>query len=163
MPWDRALAVLKAVTEIFRDSEVLRQHREKARMKFLFLQHGWTGARFLAEIERRLGVPLPPAVPERAPEDVYRDHVGIHAQRQPGLLYAGFAITRGRITPTEMRAAADLADRHGSGAVRTTHMQNLVVLDVPRARIGALEREAEAAGAGADRLAVPARHRGLHG
>jgi sulfite reductase (ferredoxin) len=146
VPWERTLAVLKAVTEIFRDSEVLRQHREKARMKFLFLQHGWTAERFREEIEGRLGQSLPPAAPEVAPEDVYRDHVGIHAQKQAGLLYAGFAIVRGRITPAELRAAADLAERYGSGALRTTHMQNLVVLDVPGGRIGALGRDAETAG-----------------
>jgi sulfite reductase (ferredoxin) len=146
VPWNQTLAVLKAVSEIFRDSDVLRQHREKARLKFLFLQHGWTADRFRAEIERRLGRSLAPAAPEVPPEDVYRDHVGIHPQKQEGLLYAGFAIERGRITPVEMRAAADLADRHGSGALRTTHMQNLVVLDVPRARIGGLSREAEAWG-----------------
>jgi sulfite reductase (ferredoxin) len=146
VPWERALAVLKAVTEIFRDSDVLRQHREKARLKFLFLQHGWTAARFRAEIERRLGAPLPPAVPETPPEDVYRDHVGVHAQKQPGLFSAGVSIARGRITPAEMRAAAALADRHGSGALRTTHMQNLVVLDVPRASLASVRREAEAAG-----------------
>jgi sulfite reductase (ferredoxin) len=146
VPWERALAVLKAVTEIFRDSDVLRQHREKARLKFLFLQHGWTAARFRAEIERRLGAPLPPAVPETPPEDVYRDHVGVHPQKQPGLFSAGVSIARGRITPAEMRAAAALAERHGSGALRTTHMQNLVVLDVPRASLAGLGREAEAAG-----------------
>jgi sulfite reductase (ferredoxin) len=146
VPWERALAVLKAVTEIFRDSDVLRQHREKARLKFLFLQHGWTAARFRAEIERRLGAPLPPAVPEMPPEDVYRDHVGVHPQKQPGLFSAGVSIARGRITPAEMRAAAALAERHGSGALRTTHMQNLVVLDVPRASLAGLGREAEAAG-----------------
>ena len=146
VPWERALAVLKAVTEIFRDSDVLRQHREKARLKFLFLQHGWTAARFRAEIERRLGAPLPPAAPETPPEDVYRDHVGVHPQKQPGLFSAGVSIARGRITPAEMRAAAALAERHGSGALRTTHMQNLVVLDVPRASLAGLRREAEAAG-----------------
>jgi len=146
VPWERALAVLKAVTEIFRDSDVLRQHREKARLKFLFLQHGWTAARFRAEIERRLGAPLPPAVPETPPEDVYRDHVGVHPQKQPGLFSAGVSIARGRITPAEMRAAAALAERHGSGALRTTHMQNLVVLDVPRASLPGVRREAEAAG-----------------
>ncbi len=150
VPWERALAVLKAVTEIFRDSEVLRQHREKARLKFLFLQHGWTAARFRAEIERRLGARLPPAVPETPPEDVYRDHVGVHSQKQPGLFSAGVSIARGRITPAEMRAVAALAERHGSGALRTTPMQNLVVLDVPRVRLAGLQREAHAAGLALD-------------
>src|SRR5207245_6601856 len=42
IPWHQALAVVKGVAEIFRDSDVLRQNREKARLKFLFLQHGWT-------------------------------------------------------------------------------------------------------------------------
>jgi sulfite reductase (ferredoxin) len=144
--WDQTLAVLKAVAEIFRDSDVLREHREKARLKFLFLRHGWTAERFRTEIEGRLGHRLAPAVPEAAPEDVYRDHVGLHQQRQPGLAYAGFAILRGRLDPDTMRVAADLAERFGSGALRTTHMQNLVILDVPRERTAALTAEAEAAG-----------------
>jgi len=144
--WDQTLAVVKAVAEIFRDSDVLREHREKARLKFLFLRHRWDADRFRTEIEARLGYRLEAAVPETPPEDAYRDHVGLHQQRQPGLAYAGFAILRGRLDPATMRAAADLAERFGSGALRTTHMQNLVVLDVPRERTAALAAEAEAAG-----------------
>src|SRR5574337_1288668 len=68
--WEQVLAVLKGVTEIFRDSDVLRQSREKARLKFLFLNHGWTAETFRAELERRIGYPLDPAVPEGAPDDV---------------------------------------------------------------------------------------------
>jgi sulfite reductase (ferredoxin) len=142
----RALAVVKAISEIFRDSEVLRQSREKARLKFLFLQHGWTAARFKAELERRLGWTLDPAAPEDPPEDIYRDHVGIHPQKQAGLCYAGFAVLRGRLGPGDLRSAAGLADRYGSGELRITNMQNLLIVDVPRERARALEREAEAAG-----------------
>src|SRR5262252_4445793 len=36
--WNQALSVVRGITEIFRDSDVLRQDREKARLKFLFLQ-----------------------------------------------------------------------------------------------------------------------------
>src|SRR5207244_1245305 len=50
--WNQALPVIRGITEIFRDSDVLRQDREKARLKFLFLQHGWTAERFQAELER---------------------------------------------------------------------------------------------------------------
>src|SRR2546422_190811 len=53
--WHEALPVLRAISEIFRDSEVLRQSREKARLKFLFLQHGWTAEKSLAAIEGRPG------------------------------------------------------------------------------------------------------------
>jgi sulfite reductase (ferredoxin) len=144
--WHQALAVVRAISEIFRDSDVLRQNREKARLKFLFLQHGWTAQRFQAAIEERLGYALERGVPDDPPDDVYRDHVGIHPQKQPGYCYAGVAVLRGRLTPAEMRAAADLADRYGTGELRTTSMQNLLVPGVRRERAGSLARELEAAG-----------------
>lgn len=144
--WHEALPALRAISEIFRDSEVLRQNREKARLKFLFLQHGWTAERFRAALEERVGFVLERGVPEDSPDDVYRDHVGIHAQKQAGYCYAGVAVLRGRLTPEQMRAAADLAERYGTGAVRTTNMQNLLIPNVRRERAGALARELEAVG-----------------
>src|SRR5438132_315859 len=143
--WHEALPVLRAISEIFRDSEVLRQSREKARLKFLFLQHGWTAEKFLAALEERLGRALEHGVPDDPPEDVYRDHVGPHRPKQEGLVYAGVAVLRGRLTPAELRAAADLAERYGTGEVRTTNMQNLLIPHVRRERAGALARELEAA------------------
>jgi sulfite reductase (ferredoxin) len=144
--WNQVLPVVRAITELFRDSEVLRHDREKARLKFLFLQHGWTVERFQQELERRLGFALDPAVAEEPPDDVYRDHVGIHAQKQDGYVYAGLAVLRGRLTVAQMRSVADLADRYGTGELRTTTMQNLLILNVRRERASALASEVEAAG-----------------
>ncbi|HYM00182.1 MAG TPA: nitrite reductase, partial [Blastocatellia bacterium] len=76
--WNQAVPVIKGIAELFRDSEVLREHRERARLKFLFLRHGWTAERFLSELQDRIGFQLDPAAEEHAPDDVYRDHVGIH-------------------------------------------------------------------------------------
>ena len=146
IPWHQALAVVKGVAEIFRDSDVLRQNREKARLKFLFLQHGWTAERFQAELERRLGEKLEPGVSEFAPEDIYRDHVGIHPQKQDGFAYVGIAVLRGRVQAAQLRALAALALRYGSGDLRTTGMQNLLVLNVPRPRAEELGREVEGLG-----------------
>ena len=146
VPRDRALAVFRAIAEIFRDADVLRQNRERARLKFLFLQHGWTAERFKAEIEERLDAPLAAGVPDDPPDDAYRDHVGIHAQRQPGYCYVGVAVLRGRLTADQMRIAADLADRYGSGALRTTSMQNFLIPNVRRQSAHALARELEDAG-----------------
>ncbi len=144
--WHEVLPVLRTVSEIFRDSDVLRQSREKARLKFLFLQHGWTAEKFLAAVEDRLGFTLEHRAPDDPPEDVYRDHVGIHRQRQEGFVYAGVAVLRGRLTPTDMRRVADLAERYGTGELRTTSMQNLLIPNVRRERAGALAGELEAAG-----------------
>ena len=144
--WHQVLPVVRGVTEIFRDSDVLRQNRERARLKFLFLREGWSAASFQAELERRIGFRLDPAVAEEPPDDVYRDHVGIHPQRQEGYCYAGIAVLRGRLGAEQMRLVADLADRYGTGELRTTNMQNLVILNVPQRHTGALVNGVEGAG-----------------
>jgi sulfite reductase (ferredoxin) len=144
--WDQVLPVTRAIAEIFRDADGLRQNRERARMKFLFLRHGWTAESFQAELERKLGYSLEPAEPEEPPRDVYRDHVGIHAQKQPGYCYVGAAVLRGRLTAEQMKAAADLADRFAAGELRTTNMQNLLLINVPDRNTQPLARELDAAG-----------------
>ena len=143
---DQVLPVVRAVTEIFRDQDKLRDNRKRARLKHLFTQFGWTPHRFLHELHSRLGYALDPAVNESAPVDVYRDHVGIHRQKRDHLFYVGASVLRGRITHEQMRAAADLADRFGSGELRTTNMQNLLIVNVPRGNVDSLVRELDRAG-----------------
>lgn len=128
---DQVVPVIKGIAELFRDSEVLREHRERARLKFLFLRHGWTAERFLEELHDRIGFRLDPAAEEHPPEDVYRDHVGIHPQKQPGLSYVGSVVLRGRITADQLQAAADVAERFATGELRATPMQNLLIVNVP--------------------------------
>ncbi len=96
--WHQVVPVVKAIAEIFRDSDCLRQSREKARLKYLFMQHGWTAESFLESLEERIGFRLEAGVAEDPPSDVYRDHVGVHPQKQQGLFYVGVAVLRGRIT-----------------------------------------------------------------
>ncbi len=129
--WEQAVPVVRGVAELFRQSEVLRQNRERARLKFLFLQHGWTADSFLAALQERLGFALDPAEPEELPSDIHRDHVGIHAQKQQGFSYVGANVLRGRITPDQLRTAADLSDHYADGHLRNTIMQNLLIVNVP--------------------------------
>jgi sulfite reductase (ferredoxin) len=144
--WSQVLPVTRGIAELFRDSDVLREHRERARLKFLFLRHGWTAETFLQDLERRIGFQLDPAEPEQAPADVYRDHIGIHAQRQAGYCYVGANVLGGRITADQMRAAADLSDRFAGGELRTTNMQNLIVVNVPTLNTNTLAQELDAVG-----------------
>ncbi len=139
----QVVPVLKGVAEIFRDSEKLRENRERARLKFLFLKHGWTAESFQEELERRVGFRLDPAADEHPPVDVYRDHVGIHPQKQTGYSYVGAAVLRGRISAQQMRSAADAADRFAAGELRTTNMQNLLIVNVPNRNVAALASEFE--------------------
>lgn len=152
--WDQTLPVVRAITELFREQDVLRDNRKRARMKHLFTQFRWTPDRFLDELQSHLGYRLDPAELESAPVDVYRDHVGIHRQKQRSsgiacentLYYVGASVLRGRITPEQMRAAADLADRFGSGDLRTTNTQNLLIINVARANVDAVIRGLDAVG-----------------
>jgi len=128
---DQVIPVLRGIASIFRDSTVLRENRERARLKFLFLKHGWTPGRFLRELHDRMGFQLRPAVPEDPPDDVYRDHVGVYPQKQRGYSYVGASVLRGRISADQLQAAAELSERYAGGEVRTTNMQNLLVVNVP--------------------------------
>lgn len=139
--WHEVQSVLRAIAELFRESDVLREHRERARLKFLFLRNGWTAEGFQKELEWRLGYTLEPGVEEKIPDDVYRDHIGIHPQKQPGYCYVGASVLRGRITADQMHAAADLAERFANGELRTTNMQNLLIVNVPQLQAESLAKE----------------------
>jgi sulfite reductase (ferredoxin) len=138
---EEAVRVVRAVTEIFRDQQGLRESRERARLKYLFMREGWTAESFLAEVNRRIGYDLAPGVAEEVPDDTLRDHAGVHPQRQKGLNYVGASVLRGRLSGEQLEAAAELAEKFGSGSLRLTVSQNLVIVDVPNAKTAELVRE----------------------
>jgi len=141
VPVERAIDVVRGVAELFREQSGLRENRERARLKHLFLQQGWTEERFRCELEWRLGYKLEAAEYEQFPADIYRDHVGIHPQKQPGLAYVGASVLRGRVSGDQLAQAAELSERFGTGELRTTTMQNVIFVNVPRSRAAELARE----------------------
>ncbi len=135
--------VWAAVASLFRDYGY-RRLRHRARIKFLLAD--WGPERFREVLEKEyLGYALPDGPAPAAPEGGVRDHVGVHAQRD-GLHYVGFAPRVGRLTGDALRVIADLADRYGSGRVRTTTEQKMLILDVPGGSVDALAAELAAAG-----------------
>jgi sulfite reductase (ferredoxin) len=144
--WEQVPAVVRGIAEIFRESSQLREHRERARLKFLFLRHGWTANDFQRKLEHQIGFRLDPAETEIPPDDVYRDHVGIHPQKQSVYFYVGAAVLRGRISAEQMLAAAELAQRFAGGQLRTTNMQNLLIVNVPQSQTSALAKELDTIG-----------------
>ena len=141
---DQAVEVMRGVTEIFREQQGLREHRDRARMKHLFLRAGWTAERFLDELQARLPFRLDRAAEETIPSGADRDHVGVHKQRENDLYYVGAAVLRGRITGDQLAAAADLAERFGDGELRTTVTQNLLFLNIPERNVTELVKELDA-------------------
>ena len=140
---DQVGEVWAAVTSIFRDYGY-RRLRHRARLKFLMAD--WGPGRFREVLERDyLGYPLADGPAPKAPGSGQRDHVGIHKQRD-GRYYVGFAPRVGRMSADALDAVARLAAEYGSGRVRTTTEQKMVILDVPGDRTAALAAELDAAG-----------------
>jgi sulfite reductase (ferredoxin) len=137
---DQALAVVHATAVIFREQIALRENRTRARIKYLFMRHGWTAESFLAELESKLGYKLDPnpLSEDIIPDDVYRDHIGITAQRQEGLCSVGASVLNGRVSGDQLERLAELAEQYGNGELRTTIMQNILLVNVPAEKTAAL-------------------------
>ncbi len=141
IPQDKAYDAVRAVCEIFREQDALRENRTRARIKYLFMRHGWTAETMLAAVEEKLGVTFDPCDEGPIADDVYRDHVGVHQQKQAGLSYVGATVLRGRLTADHMHALASLSEKYGNGELRTTIMQNISIINVPSAETSALVQE----------------------
>ncbi|HEX5236225.1 MAG TPA: nitrite/sulfite reductase [Silvibacterium sp.] len=140
---EQVLDVARVIAEIFRDQQGLRENRDRARLKYLFMREGWTPETFLLEMEARLGYRFEAAPEEKLPPDGLRDHAGIHAQKQAGLSYVGASVLRGRITGEQLAAAAELAAKYGAGGgeLRATVMQNLIFVNIRSERARELVEE----------------------
>jgi ferredoxin-nitrite reductase len=138
---EQTVAVVAAMIRVFIESGD-RTDRKKARLKYLVDQ--WGMEKFVAETEKRLAFPLTRASADeceaRSPID-RAGHIGVHSQRQPALNYIGVAVPVGRLPVQQMRAIADIADAFGTGEVRLTVWQNLLIPNVRSERVaGAIER-----------------------
>ncbi len=135
---DRVPQVWAGVTGVFRDYGY-RRLRSRARLKFLVAD--WGAERFREVLEKEyLGGTLPDGPAPQTPPAGSRDHIGVHRQRD-GDYYLGVSPSVGRTAGTLLWQVADLAEAYGSGRVRTTTQQKLLILDVPEDRVGELSEE----------------------
>ncbi len=142
---DQAYAVCEATCRIFKEQSELRENRTRARIKYLFMRHGWTAESFLAALEEKLGYALESLLDdgtgETVPDDVYRDHIGVTRQRQQGLSAVGASVLRGRLSGDQLLRLAELSEAFGSGELRTTIMQNILIVNVPNEKVQGLVDE----------------------
>ena len=135
--------VWAGVAGLFRDYGY-RRLRHRARIKFLVAD--WGPEKFREVLEKEyLGYALPDGPAPAPPLHGTRDHVGVHQQRD-GNYYVGFAPTVGRMSADALDVIAGLAGRYGSGRVRTTAEQKMVILDVPADHTEDLVKELDQAG-----------------
>ncbi|WP_153398044.1 nitrite/sulfite reductase [Ornithinicoccus halotolerans] len=131
---EQAPEVWHGVVRVFRDYGY-RRLRTKARLKFLLAD--WGPERFRQVLEEEyLGYRLADG-PAPARPTTPGDHVGVHEQKD-GLRYVGATPVVGRVSGTTLTALAELAESVGSGRIRFTPHQKILVLDVPPQRVDEL-------------------------
>ncbi|WP_200309190.1 nitrite/sulfite reductase [Streptomyces adelaidensis] len=141
VPLDEVADVYEGVISIFRDYGY-RRLRTRARLKFLLADWGTEKFRQVLEDEYLKRELIDGPAPDQ-PVARWRDHVGVHPQND-GRYYVGFAPRVGRVDGTMLTKIADLAEAHGSGRVRTTVEQKMIVLDVTEDQVDSLVAGLEA-------------------
>lgn len=143
---DQTVAVAAAMVRVFSENGN-RIDRKKARLKYLI--DSWGVDKFLAETEKRLAfplirIPLSSCEPRLAIDRTA--HLGVHPQRQGGMRYIGVAVPVGRLPVDQMLAVADIAEQFGSGEIRLTVWQNLVLPNIKEDYVTAAVDALSAAG-----------------
>jgi ferredoxin-nitrite reductase len=130
--------VCRAVLEVYRDHG-LRANRQKARLMWLIDE--WGIEKFRAEVENYLGRTLQSEAEKDEIDWEKRDHIGVYPQKQPGLNYVGLHIPIGRLYAQDMFDVARIAEVYGSGEIRLTVEQNVIIPNVPDSRLQAFLAE----------------------
>lgn len=139
---DEAVKVVLAATRVY-IANGNRGDRKKARLKHILDK--WSLEQYLDEMEKLLGYKLlraPKTMPEATAATIPKPHthIGVYPQKQPGLNYVGAYVPVGNITPRQMIRVAELAELYGSGEVRLTVWQNLIIPNVPDAYVETLKK-----------------------
>ena len=137
VPPEDVVALCVAIATVFRD----QAREDNSRVSYVVQESQIKD--FRERVEQVLGSSLERASkPEAEPlEERDRSHLGIHGQRtkiEPstgqelnGIYYVGLSLIGGRTSGADLTRLAALAERFGSGCLRTTNTQNLILLDVP--------------------------------
>jgi ferredoxin-nitrite reductase len=136
---EECVDVAAAVVRVFIDHGD-RTDRKKARLKYLL--DAWGFEKFILETENLLPKKLrrfPLEKCKARPPLSKRGHIGIHPQKQAGKFYVGVIAPVGRLTIEQMHGLAEIAQRFGTGTLRLTVWQNLLISDISEGDIEAVK------------------------
>ncbi|RDZ48512.1 ferredoxin--nitrite reductase [Haloferax sp. Atlit-19N] len=144
---EQAAEVSGAISALFRENGD-RDNRYNARIKFLMDEWGAEKFRNVLQ-EEFVDFELETAGEDLRSEYSYNsgyangghaDHVGIHEQAD-GNYYVGLDVLVGRMGVDDTKELARVADEYGSGEIRVTQRQNVIITDVPEEKLDALQDE----------------------
>ncbi|MEG3438285.1 ferredoxin--nitrite reductase [Pannus brasiliensis CCIBt3594] len=137
-PNEEVVELCRSILEVYRDNGP-RSNRQKARLMWLIDE--WGIEKLRSTVERQLGRPLATAAEKDAIDWEKRDHIGIYPQKQEGLNYVGLSIPVGRLFAPDMFDLARIAEVYGSGELRLTVEQNIIIPNVANENLEVLLTE----------------------
>lgn len=143
---EECLPVAAAIIRVFIESGD-RTDRKTARLKYVL--DDWGFDKYLEKVEKLLPFTLRRGALDRCdprPAEDRWGHIGFHQQSQPGQSFVGLSLPVGRLTVDQLRGIAAIAQRYGSGTIRLTVWQNLLITDIADDDIDAVKIEIEALG-----------------
>ncbi|BAG01663.1 ferredoxin--nitrite reductase [Microcystis aeruginosa] len=126
-PNQEVVDLCRAILEVYRDNG-LRANRQKSRLMWLIDE--WGIEEFRTRVANQLGYPLATAAEKDAIDWEKRDHLGVFPQKQEGLSYIGFCVPVGRLFADDMFDLARIAEVYGSGELRLTVEQNVIIPNI---------------------------------
>ena len=137
-PNQEVVDLCRGILEVYRDNG-LRSNRQKSRLMWLIDE--WGIEEFRTRVANHLGYPLATAAEKDAIDWEKRDHLGVFRQKQEGLSYIGLCIPVGRLFADDMLDLARIAEVYGSGELRLTVEQNVIIPNIAAENIATLLTE----------------------
>jgi ferredoxin-nitrite reductase len=137
-PNEEVVNLCRGILEVYRDNG-LRANRQKSRLMWLIDE--WGIEEFRARVENHLGYSLAMAAEKDALDWEKRDHLGVFPQKQEGLSYIGLCVPVGRLFADDMFDLARIAEVYGSGELRLTVEQNVIIPHIANENIPTLLSE----------------------
>ena len=126
-PNQEVVDLCRGILEVYRDNG-LRANRQKSRLMWLIDE--WGIEEFRTRVANQLGYPLATAAEKDAIDWEKRDHLGVFPQKQEGLNYIGLCVPVGRLFADDMLDLARIAEVYGSGELRLTVEQNVIIPNI---------------------------------
>ncbi|MEM7400575.1 MAG: NirA family protein [Pseudomonadota bacterium] len=143
---EQCVSMAKAVIRVFIENGD-RTDRTKARLKYVLDEWGFD--KFMQVVEEKcdfevIKFPLEKCIARKSINRMA--HVGVHEQKQENLSYIGVVCSVGRLEAEQMHGLADIAEQYGSGCIRLTVWQNLIISDIKHSDIETVKQKIEQLG-----------------
>ncbi len=142
---EECLPVVAALAQVYLDN-VDPNSDHKPRLKHLL--QSWGVQHYLEKAQYSLPFPFKKVLfqPKKSSINTENQHLGVHPQKQQGLYYIGVVLPLGRLDALALRSLAHLANAFGSGTLRLTPWQNLLISDIPNQYLTHVQDEIECLG-----------------